>query len=101
MVDLYFDLMIFICEKADSHKYVDPKSAVKFSAVCLRLGYFSFCIRFQNWTFMSGVALDLSSMSFFSVRISFSTAQLSRLKSNATLDVIQSTSTFSPNGKQR
>jgi len=39
-VDLHLDFMIFMCEKADSQKKVDPNRAVRFKAH-LRLGYLS------------------------------------------------------------
>jgi len=59
-----------MCEKADWHKYVNPKRTVKFMAHLLRLGNFSTTSSFQSttcypcWTY---VDLALISMSFWNV----------------------------------
>lgn len=60
---LIFKLMIFMWEKAASHKWVDPKSAVKLNSHLLWLGYFCSRSSFQKSPFVPGIALDLISVS--------------------------------------
>lgn len=95
MVDLNLALMVFMCEKPDSH----PNRADRQETHLLTWGYFSSESRCQNSPFMSADALDFIGASFWRVRNTFSAAPVSRRTSVPTLVAMSSTLISAPNGK--